>query len=667
LGWGKFARPHCRRNSQIPGRRVTTAEEELESLRAIRFEPALLQHDAGHGERHLGAKPWPFNHRSRSEAIDKLHVLAVPHRTPDSLNVHATLSSPLLELGLLVGGDLPVLPTVSVVKAARNALFDNRAVGRPLGSNLSPVVEAPQRRRTLPRIEERCVPRYVFSEWGPRGDLAFELARLAVTVFTDPVPRNQAASEVLLGENVFVRQLEPGDRAVPAMRASGTHRRNGGSSVTIPAHAPPAPTPAATKGGLRHNMPVAKYKSSVEHALTELCRLIRRPPPAEPPRTVVSGQVPEDLQSEGFRSIALFPDEARKLEDVRALLTEDLRFEHLKELATKDATWRFVCLAHMQPKGDLVADFVAEHAREPIERTCFFPVEWLTVKSEVELYGIRLMPPEAVELPETQFGPDAKQTMTSIIAVGSRGTNYSKMSARARSAAERALRLLRATLREDNWVPNQQLRFRLADLVWFDDDAGGWASRPDGGWDLELDEQLLRRATSQEISMLPLVASNDIERRVDLALRWFERAQLAVDPMVELLYLFFALEAILGDKSEGLKAPALAVRRAMLGLLTTGGFTHPARTYALYDEVRSAAVHGEEPPAVNQKDVDSFAWDVRRAINEFLEYARAEGLTKRARVRKALDSDERCQSVVDALVKDDPKLWGTYAERRAGP
>ena len=114
-----------------------------------------------------------------------------------------------------------------------------------------------------------------------------------------------------------------------------------------------------------------------------------------------------------------------------------------------------------------------------------------------------------------------------------------------------------------------------------------WTSPPDEGWDLELDDQLLRHATSQEISTLPRVPGNDVERRLDLALRWFERGQLAADPLEELLYLFFALEAILGDKSEGLKAPALAVRRAILGLVTRDGFIHPAgRTSSTTKSVR---------------------------------------------------------------------------------
>jgi hypothetical protein len=44
----------------------------------------------------------------------------------------------------------------------------------------------------------------------------------------------------------------------------------------------------------------------------------------------------------------------------------------------------------------------------------------------------------------------------------------------------------------------------------------------------------------------------------------------------------------------------------------------------------------------------------------FLGFARTEGLTKRAQVRKALDEHERRATVVAALLKDDPKLWERY-------
>jgi hypothetical protein len=404
---------------------------------------------------------------------------------------------------------------------------------------------------------------------------------------------------------------------------------------------------------------MAKRKP-VERALTKLQALIRRRPSGNE-EAVMSHEVPEDLRSEEFQVVGLPREESAALEDVQSLLSEDLRFEHLKDADIERVTWRFVCLAHLRRKDDLVADFVAEHAREPMKRTCFFPVEWLTVKKEVELYGVRLFPPDAVERPPTLFGHDPGPTMGSIIAVECTGTDYGKMSTRARAVAERALRLMRATFREERWLPDQQLRFRLGPVVWFDDSIrAGWTSPPEEGWDLEVDDGLLCHATSQQISTLPDVPSNDVERRAERALEWFERGQLAVDPIVELLYLFFALEAILGDESEGLKAHALALRRAMLGLLTSGGFTHPSRTYLLYDEVRSAAVHGEAPPAIGEREVSDFAWDVRRALNEFLEFARKEGLTKRAQVRRALDAHERRENVVQGLLRDDPERWKPY-------
>lgn len=65
-----------------------------------------------------------------------------------------------------------------------------------------------------------------------------------------------------------------------------------------------------------------------------------------------------------------------------------------------------------------------------------------------------------------------------------------------------------------------------------------------------------------------------------------------------LLFQFFALEAILGDKAEGLRALGPAFRRTTLGHLVSGHWTGPENIYYQYDKVRSAAVHGSEPPEV---------------------------------------------------------------------
>jgi hypothetical protein len=63
---------------------------------------------------------------------------------------------------------------------------------------------------------------------------------------------------------------------------------------------------------------------------------------------------------------------------------------------------------------------------------------------------------------------------------------------------------------------------------------------------------------------------------------------------------------------------------------------------------------------VSEEEVNQFAWDVRQAMNEFVRFARDQGLTKRAQVRAALDADERRSSLVETLKRDDPKLWGRY-------
>jgi hypothetical protein len=91
-----------------------------------------------------------------------------------------------------------------------------------------------------------------------------------------------------------------------------------------------------------------------------------------------------------------------------------------------------------------------------------------------------------------------------------------------------------------------------------------------------------------------------------------------------MLYLFFALEAIVGDRSEGLKGEKLALRRAILSHLTTGNFSHPARAYVLYEEVRNKAVHGSELTVpVTEDEVRNFSYDVRAGASPHHETNRA--------------------------------------------
>jgi hypothetical protein len=203
-----------------------------------------------------------------------------------------------------------------------------------------------------------------------------------------------------------------------------------------------------------------------------------------------------------------------------------------------------------------------------------------------------------------------------VAAVRVSGTSYVRMAEHARAAAEHGLRVLRIALRESRGIHDRQLRFVIGEAYTFDDRLSGWAQRPGIAYELALGPSLTDLVGAQPVAALPLVPRDKLERKADLAMRWMERVWLAAEPLIRLLYLFFALEFLLGDTGESQKAGLVALRRAMLGEAVGRGFVHPSRTYWLYEKVRSAAVHGSEPPEVSGDDVDRFAWDVREALDD---------------------------------------------------
>jgi hypothetical protein len=342
---------------------------------------------------------------------------------------------------------------------------------------------------------------------------------------------------------------------------------------------------------------MAKSPTTVEKALEGLQQVLRDPDPPPPAGPVYHAEIPDDLRAD-LSVLSLYAPEKVAFDQVCRLMAEDVHFEYLRDQAIHDAVWRFVCEVVLKRSRGLVKSFVSDHSRDPMETTCYFPVLLLTVKDDLELHSVRLLPRPLEE--------DAERKPGSIAAVRCRGTDHQRMAARARPIAEHALRVLRASLRDYNFMPDEQLRFRLGNSMWFDSGASGWSNPPDQGWELELDEELLRTAQQAPLYHLPPEGLNDIERRANVALRWFEQAQLVGDPLMGVLFCFTALEAILGDTSEGLKAPNLAIRRAMLSLLTKEGFRHPSLTFVLYDKVRNAAVHGEERPPISPKSANEF-------------------------------------------------------------
>lgn len=144
-------------------------------------------------------------------------------------------------------------------------------------------------------------------------------------------------------------------------------------------------------------------------------------------------------------------------------------------------------------------------------------------------------------------------------------------------------------------------------------------------------------------------------------MRWADRALLTPDPLVRLLYLFFALEALVGDRAATEKARRITFRRAMLAHAVRGGFRNPHVTYAFYDDVRSAAVHGNSPPEISTDDVKALASDVRRGINEVLEFAVSIEARRHSQVVHALDTHSDAPALLSGLQKTDRRgVWSHF-------
>lgn len=381
---------------------------------------------------------------------------------------------------------------------------------------------------------------------------------------------------------------------------------------------------------------------TVEQALRTVERTAR-----ESVEWPVSPVVPRKFRVNVHRKYRPIDHQVDALEELEAALAVDHRFEHMKERQIKEAVEDFANAAFVHRDANHIPGFLAKHAEEPQSLLCSFPVEGLTVHRELELFGVTFTPAEQAEIPAPGQGP-----IGAVVSTTCEGTSGAAMKERARKKVDHALRQLRAGLREHHVIPDQQLRFRLGTSYWFDGGGGGWSTRSDQIIDVGLNEELVELATSTEIAELPAERGTSIEKAARRALQWFDDALLAIDPLKEMLYLFFALEAILGERSDKLKGENLALRRALLSHKLDAGFAHPGRIYGLYDEVRSEAVHGGEPLEVSKSEVSKFQWDVRRAINEFLDYARKEGFSKRGKLLAALDSDPAREELKAGFLPD---------------
>jgi hypothetical protein len=322
-----------------------------------------------------------------------------------------------------------------------------------------------------------------------------------------------------------------------------------------------------------------------------------------------------------------------------ACLAEDLRFEYMDKKEREAAAQTFAARAALKKTDSQVDWFIGEYGRDVLDLTCSFAVEHLIIDQRRDLFGATFLPASDVSLPAWIGG--APPVMDSVIAVPTTGTSGIEMMQRGKRTAEHALRLLRAGLREHRSIVDDQLRFRLGMHYWFTVDGeprAGWKRRPGEPITFELNDELVALATSPPIANLNEDDSNDVGRRASRALTWWERSFDVSDPVIKIVFLFTALESILGNRSEGTKSDDLAMHRAALSEALDEGFSLPWRSLDLYEHVRSLAIHGEAPVAVSREEAQAFEWDIRRAINEYLRFARHSNLTKRKQVRAELEA-----------------------------
>ena len=407
------------------------------------------------------------------------------------------------------------------------------------------------------------------------------------------------------------------------------------------------------------------------HALKMLVKKVRQPPPDGEGRALMYRVAPGDIARGDFRGMTLVGQQVKAFEVALERLASDQRFEWLPLKELDDALWHLACEAKAQPSADGLAEaFVDEYANEPVTQMCFFSIEGLDVEAETELLQIRFLPATSTTMPENvaALSDLVRDPVNCVAAVEVCGTSDVRMAARGREAVEHALRVLRFTLRAPMTLRDEALWFKVGRVWWTEGGGHQWQMPKRPAAPVLLRSDLVDKAAAEPVAALTATGGSAIDEHARIALGWFERSQLEEDPLSKLLYLYFALEAIVGDRSEGLKGDKLALRRAILSHLTTGKFSHPARAYVFYEEVRSKAVHGSHVTVpVDDDEVRNFSYDVRAGINEFLELASARGFTKRRELRDALDQDSAYNQLAARLYNENPELWkGLKPETPAG-
>jgi hypothetical protein len=365
--------------------------------------------------------------------------------------------------------------------------------------------------------------------------------------------------------------------------------------------------------------------------------------------------LPDGVTVNGFPNVFLKNASVQAIRNANAALYGDLRFEHLDK-RIEDVVWEFAANCLSAPDEEHLSRFDQEYGRSPVSLKCFLPVEHLKITEPTDICGLLLLPIDDPRLPPREGFFDLSPPVVGVASVTVAGTHPVRMAQRAQSMVRDRLRLLRFALRDHHSIPDEQLRFRLGAAYALEGHGAGWRMRPDAAWELTVGPGLASFAREHS-PVVALDPTTDLDRRVRVAMEWLEKAGFAAEPLISLLYGFFALEALLGNKAEGKKADGLAFRQALLSTVVDGHFTSPSRTWSLYGRVRSSAVHGEIAPDLDPDDVQAFLGSVRRALKQVLSIANREGIQTRRGLLRFLNRQPAKSELEDWFVERSGGKW----------
>ncbi|MFG2943223.1 hypothetical protein [Streptomyces sp. NPDC048282] len=365
--------------------------------------------------------------------------------------------------------------------------------------------------------------------------------------------------------------------------------------------------------------------------------------------------IPDDLATEDSKFLHVGPDIAGAIIQLVEALLSDLRFEHLGKDAEK-RVWRFVCLSVLDRRTDHVADFLRENQREARPVSIRFGIDYLKVGETFTLAGVEFLPLPDDGTADGDFFRHS-ENCGGIARVTATGTASDRTVARGREQVVHAVRILRVSLAQQNLLHRMQLKFRVGEDYIVEERGRGFRRHDDAPVMFDL----VKPPGDLFVKFSPLSVPHDkpskIQRQATLALKWLDEAQVATEPYHRVAFIFSALEAMLGDRSGGLKSLPLVFYRTTLGQSITGSFPDPKRLYRLYDKVRSYVVHGEYPEFFTGEDVQYLERSVREGLFELVEFYESRSLKTRAAVRKALRDEAKNHLVLDWLKNHDPDRW----------